>query len=306
MDIGELDQGGPVQDGDRPGLGLGVVGLLFQVLDVEAGQGLQCEGFGADFSGGPPEGLQGLGPLAALEEDFELTFIAVKQVGLALDGELGGGQRLIGQTGLQLRARQPTHDFRRGFGPAGGFGEQRQRLVSLFVVKEPPGQVFHQILVGRIGQGGGVELLDRLRLLIVQLVTDPGGIARKGLRIALRHGNFIRSLPDRVLGGSLPRGARRWRGRSRGRTTGEQNAAQTERQNEMKCVHGCVGGKKHQNPPGRGRLSASRLPSPADYFCQVRFLWRLARSFLRRLCLLILLLRRFFSDPIMICSITRR
>src|SRR5580704_14675284 len=39
-------------------------------------------------------------------------------------------------------------------------------------------------------------------------------------------------------------------------------------------------------------------PPPA-YFCQVRFLWRLARSFLRRLCLLILLLRRFFSDPIM-------
>ena len=34
------------------------------------------------------------------------------------------------------------------------------------------------------------------------------------------------------------------------------------------------------------------------YFCQVRFLWRLARSCLRRLCLLILLLRLFFSDPI--------
>ena len=34
------------------------------------------------------------------------------------------------------------------------------------------------------------------------------------------------------------------------------------------------------------------------YFCQVRFLWRLARSFLRRLCLLILLLRRFFNEPI--------
>ena len=36
----------------------------------------------------------------------------------------------------------------------------------------------------------------------------------------------------------------------------------------------------------------------ADYFCQVRFLWRLARSFLRRLCLLIFALRRFFSEPI--------
>src|SRR5207237_8734490 len=35
-----------------------------------------------------------------------------------------------------------------------------------------------------------------------------------------------------------------------------------------------------------------------DYFCQVRFWWRLARSCLRRLCLLILLLRRFFSEPI--------
>ena len=39
-------------------------------------------------------------------------------------------------------------------------------------------------------------------------------------------------------------------------------------------------------------------PTPAAYFCQVRFLWRLARSFLRRLCLLIFALRRFFSEPI--------
>jgi hypothetical protein len=30
----------------------------------------------------------------------------------------------------------------------------------------------------------------------------------------------------------------------------------------------------------------------------VRFLWRCARSFLRRLCLLILAFRRFFSEPI--------
>src|SRR5262249_10284066 len=34
------------------------------------------------------------------------------------------------------------------------------------------------------------------------------------------------------------------------------------------------------------------------YFCQVRFLWRCARSFFRRLCLLILAFRRFFSEPI--------
>jgi hypothetical protein len=36
----------------------------------------------------------------------------------------------------------------------------------------------------------------------------------------------------------------------------------------------------------------------ADYFCQVRFLWRFKRSFLRRLCLLIFALRRFFNEPI--------
>jgi hypothetical protein len=30
----------------------------------------------------------------------------------------------------------------------------------------------------------------------------------------------------------------------------------------------------------------------------VRFLWRLARSCFRRLCLLIFALRRFFSEPI--------
>jgi len=37
---------------------------------------------------------------------------------------------------------------------------------------------------------------------------------------------------------------------------------------------------------------------PPGYFCQVRFLWRFARSFLRRLCLLIFALRRFFNEPI--------
>ena len=41
-----------------------------------------------------------------------------------------------------------------------------------------------------------------------------------------------------------------------------------------------------------------RLKSPLAYFCQVRFLWRWARSFLRRLCLLIFAFRRFFSEPI--------
>lgn len=35
-----------------------------------------------------------------------------------------------------------------------------------------------------------------------------------------------------------------------------------------------------------------------DYFCQVRFLWRFSRSFLRRLCLLIFAFRRFFNEPI--------
>jgi hypothetical protein len=43
---------------------------------------------------------------------------------------------------------------------------------------------------------------------------------------------------------------------------------------------------------------AGALAGLAGYFCQVRFLWRLARSFFRRLCLLIFAFRRFFSEPI--------
>src|SRR6266567_4306860 len=38
----------------------------------------------------------------------------------------------------------------------------------------------------------------------------------------------------------------------------------------------------------------------ATYCCQVRFLWRCSRSFLRRLCLLIFAFRRFFNEPIII------
>ena len=42
----------------------------------------------------------------------------------------------------------------------------------------------------------------------------------------------------------------------------------------------------------------TRALSPAAY--NLRFLWRLAREALRRLCLLILALRRFFNDPIFV------
>jgi hypothetical protein len=68
-----------------------------------------------------------------------------------------------------------------------------------------------------------------------------------------------------------------------------------------------MGGKKNTaGRPWSDGLGGPRVPTPQPaYFCQVRFLWRLARSFLRRLCLLILLLRRFFSDPIIICSSLR-
>ena len=51
---------------------------------------------------------------------------------------------------------------------------------------------------------------------------------------------------------------------------------------------------------GRPSRSMPGRVSPGDYFCQVRFLWRFARSFLRRLCLLIFDFRRFFSEPIVI------
>ena len=62
------------------------------------------------------------------------------------------------------------------------------------------------------------------------------------------------------------------------------------------------------NPAGTESVPAKRArrvvpevaSDAAGYFCQVRFLWRLARSCLRRLCLLIFDLRRFFSEPIML------
>ncbi len=51
--------------------------------------------------------------------------------------------------------------------------------------------------------------------------------------------------------------------------------------------------------------NAATETDPA-YFCQVRFLWRLARSCLRRLCLLIFAFRLFFKDPIKLVSNGRR
>jgi hypothetical protein len=48
----------------------------------------------------------------------------------------------------------------------------------------------------------------------------------------------------------------------------------------------------------RLRWTKSKDEEAEAYFCQVRFLCRLARSCLRRLCLLIFALRRFFSEPI--------
>jgi hypothetical protein len=51
-------------------------------------------------------------------------------------------------------------------------------------------------------------------------------------------------------------------------------------------------------PPGGSEPATLAQAPTADYFCQVRFLWRCARSFLRRLCLLIFAFRRFFNEPI--------
>jgi hypothetical protein len=89
------------------------------------------------------------------------------------------------------------------------------------------------------------------------------------------------------------------------RAAWQQQAGQPENQNEMQCLHALRGG--HEKPPPARKRVASATPKgprpPPAYFCQVRFLWRLARSFLRRLCLFILLLRRFFNDPIIIFHI---
>ena len=56
-------------------------------------------------------------------------------------------------------------------------------------------------------------------------------------------------------------------------------------------------------PTLRARHERLRDPPALGHFCQVRFLCRLARSFLRRLCLLILAFRRFLSEPIQRLSI---
>src|SRR5580658_7406924 len=75
----------------------------------------------------------------------------------------------------------------------------------------------------------------------------------------------------------------------------------------MECLHAWRVGPSDRFPRAgglRGQSAKGTILPPA-YFCQVRFLWRLARSFLRRLCLFILLLRRFFNDPIIICSYLR-
>ena len=52
------------------------------------------------------------------------------------------------------------------------------------------------------------------------------------------------------------------------------------------------------NPRLQIAACAKDLNAAQNYFCQVRFLWRFNRSFLRRLCLLIFALRRFLSEPI--------
>jgi hypothetical protein len=55
---------------------------------------------------------------------------------------------------------------------------------------------------------------------------------------------------------------------------------------------------KARDEQAKLEVRAGLAGDPKRYFCHVRFLWRLARSCLRRLCLLIFALRRFFSEPI--------
>jgi hypothetical protein len=63
----------------------------------------------------------------------------------------------------------------------------------------------------------------------------------------------------------------------------------------MICAHAAM---EAHGGHGGGRNPKTESATLKTYFCQVRFLWRCARSFLRRLCLLILALRLFFNEPI--------
>ena len=81
------------------------------------------------------------------------------------------------------------------------------------------------------------------------------------------------------------------------RAARQQDAASPKTRMKWNAFMRCVGGQTDRLPRAE-RIAVATPKGPnttPGYFCQVRFLWRLARSFLRRLCLLILLLRRFFK-----------
>ena len=82
-------------------------------------------------------------------------------------------------------------------------------------------------------------------------------------------------------------------------------ASESSRPYRIRKSLAILGSRRWQRNCAQRREASTMLGTmeqPGGYFCQVRFLCRLARSCLRRLCLLILLFRRFFNEPILVFS----
>jgi hypothetical protein len=88
-------------------------------------------------------------------------------------------------------------------------------------------------------------------------------------------------------------------GMERPRAAASEHRREDGEQQAQMAGAGSHGLKQESGDPlGGRRCEPKRSSEKQNYFCQVRFLWRFRRSFLRRLCLLIFALRRFLSEPI--------
>ena len=288
--------------------GGGVLVLRSQVNSIEIGQRDEVGRLVADMSGRPVQSPERLRRFSRLHPNFQLTLVAFRESGRrSMAWRLAAMAALVCPACKSARASQP-----RIAADASGRSATLDKSAAAFwgcCSWRNSAPVPGPRLVARIRQDGFVELLHRQIVLAVGLVADPGGIARQGLGVAFarRRRIGLHRPPPRH-----PRRPRRWSPTAAGfwpragapapwrsRTKAARRKPGKKLTGKSSCVGpGCSRAASADWRAAPGVPGKSVMAAPG-YFCQVRFLWRLARSFLRRLCLLILLFRRFFNDPIL-------
>src|SRR5437867_4472385 len=315
----------------RPARTLGQRSVGFSQLD-------EVGGIGLGLPGRLVEHVHGLVRLLVLDVKAHQVPVTGELLGVLLDGFAIGLDGQVALADHRVRKAKPGVNGATGPGARRGIGEQFDGSIRLLQLQQQPRTDFdREGVVGQIRHRRIEKLVGGLFRLVIQCKENRRGImgVRGRPRVDGRGRIIIRRARLRAFGGlgggrspvrsrrdGAPGQAKHDSPQDRADLNAQQHETGYSRTSPAQQSGMASGAEtfrlgplpafEAEGPSCTRRLATPRSQQPRraagwkipparqTYFCQVRFLWRWARSFLRRLCLLIFALRRFFSEPISI------